>query len=113
MSNYEQDSGYATLSFGTTPSQHVSVVVGGTPIMPDAGIDVRLCRVRGQTTDEHLVAPITLRVGEVITGRGFTIYGEVNAPTSQRTYGPRGSPGAPRLTGSFGVAWSWRKPNLT
>jgi hypothetical protein len=113
MPNYagNADQGVATLAFAAGGANQASVIVGGTPIQPGAYIDMYLTRVAGGTTDEHLVAPIKLRVGEIIPGRGFTIYGEVDAPVAQRTYGPRCPAAAPKLSGNFGVAWSWRKPN--
>ena len=96
MPNYSgnADSGVATLAFGSGANR-AEVIVGGTPIDSGAYIDLQLCRAPGTLTDEHLVAPILLRVGQIIPGRGFTVYGEVDAPVAQRTYGPRGIPGAP------------------
>ncbi len=105
--------GVATLDFGATPSAEASVVVGGTPIVPEAFIEVHLAPIPGQpNNNEHLVAPIELRVGDIVPGAGFTVYGRwVGGPIPQRRYGVQGSGLAPRTVGEFGIAWAWRTPS--
>jgi len=109
------ESGVATLNFGTG-AHEASVSVGGTPIVPEAHIEVHLAPIPGASPsgqEDHLVAPIELRVGAIIPGAGFTVYGRVVGTSPQRRYGPPSPTGrqAPKEAGQFGVAWSWKKPS--
>lgn len=86
--------GTATLSFGAAPgSSYATVVVSGQTGLTSTG-DVRAW-LQGDATAthnavEHLIAPLTVRAGDVGVGT-FTIH----ATTDQR------------LTGTFTVHWAW------
>lgn len=112
MSSSDGESGFAVLDFGATPAREATVTVGGTPIVPEAWISVRLAQIPGTEEHDHLVAPIELRVGDITPGAGFVVHGIVTGPKPQRRYGPPPQNArAPGLVGEFGIAWAWRRPN--
>jgi len=86
--------GTATIDFGSSPgSSYATVTVSGqTGVTSSTHVEAWL---QGDATAthnavEHLIVPITLRVGDVTTG-AFTIH----ATTDHR------------LTGTFTVHWVW------
>ena len=87
--------GTATLNFGSAPGTNVvtTVVTGQTSIGLSSHVEAFMMGSSTATHNatEHLIAPITLRCGDIVAGTGFTIYASTEL----------------RLTGAFTVHWVW------
>jgi hypothetical protein len=87
--------GTATLNFGSAPGTNIATVAvtGQTSIGASSHAEAFLMGSSTGTHNaiEHLIAPITIRCGDIVAGTGFTIYASTEL----------------RLTGTFTVHWVW------
>ncbi len=89
------DKGTATVDFGAMPgSSQATVAVTGQAAFT-SGNSAEAWMMGDSTadhnSDEHKMVPLTLRIGDYVTGTGFTIYATYDGA----------------LTGQFTVRWAW------
>lgn len=93
------NTGSATVDFGAFPgSPEASVSIAGQTAILSGSIAqawIRAVATADHSEDEHRCEPIAVTVGAVTAGQGFSISLK---PTELK---------APRLYGSWSVAWMW------
>lgn len=107
-------SGRSTLDFGSFPGTSFveTVVTGQTTITTGSVVNAWLIAeaTADHTVYEHAIMRIQLRVGSIVVGTGFTIYGLYDgdsAPDQRVNALGAGSSNSGFLTGLWSVAWNW------
>ncbi len=105
--------GTVTLNFGAFPGSNEAnvTVTGQTGITAGSLVDAWLlpATTADHSSDEHLVDPIRVTVGNIVAGSGFTIYGY---PADIQTFGQKTLAGSKPdqqadVYGAYNIAWVW------
>lgn len=106
--------GTTFINFGSFPGAFEAsvAITGQTGIVSGSCVaaDVLGVATADHSIDEHMIDPPFIRVGNIVAGTGFTIYGYARDQFSEVTLNGRGGTSSDQMGkcwGLYTVAWAW------